>query len=260
MKTRIITAIVAIALVIPFILIGGNLYIAGIGAVALLGFREFYNLNKTHDKIPNIVSILSLVFYYLIIYSDVLVSWNIKDILIFGILAILFPSVMYKKDIYTIKDGFNILGSIILLGFAFNSFIKVRFLGLPLFFYLVTIPAITDTFAYFTGMFMGKHKMCPKISPKKTWEGFVGGLIFGTVIPCFIYFSFISSFDIKIVLLTIILSVIGQYGDLLFSKLKRENDIKDFSNILPGHGGVLDRLDSTIAIFLTYLFLTSILF
>lgn len=114
--------------------------------------------------------------------------------------------------------------------------------------------------AYFLGIRFGKHKMCPKISPKKSWEGAAAGLVFGTIIPCVVYFVIMHSFSFKIVLGTMILSTIGQFGDLIFSKIKRENGIKDFSNIMPGHGGALDRLDSTIVIFMTYILLSGLLF
>lgn len=262
MKTRIISAIIAIIIVLPFVIVGGNLYAFGVGVVALQAFREFYNLTKSHDKMPNVVTILSILFYICIIYSSIcpFLSSNLQNLLIWGSLVVLFPSVIYKKEIYTIKDGFNILGTMLFLGLAFNAFINIRFTGLNLFIYLVSIPMITDSFAYFTGLKFGKHKMSPKISPKKSWEGFFGGMIFGTILPSIIYFNFVGSFDVKVILMTLILSTVGQYGDLLFSKIKRENDIKDFSNLMPGHGGALDRVDSTIAIFLTYILLSSVLF
>ena len=101
--------------------------------------------------------------------------------------------------------------------------------------------------------------MCPNISPKKTWEGMIGGTIFGTIIPLIIYYLFFKEFNFIMVLITFILTIMDQIGDLIFSKLKRENDIKDFSNIMPGHGGALDRLDSTLVIFITYVALSLIL-
>ena len=104
-----------------------------------------------------------------------------------------------------------------------------------------------------TGMFIGKHKLCPKISPKKTIEGSVGGSVIGTAVAVIFYSNLIGKFSIKLVLITLLLSVIGQLGDLFFSKIKRENNIKDFSNIMPGHGGVLDRIDSLTFVIMAYI-------
>ena len=130
--------------------------------------------------------------------------------------------------------------------------------GLFLFIYLFSITILTDTFAYIIGILIGKHKMCPNISPKKSWEGFFAGLIGGSVCASIVYANLIGELSFKIVLVTIMLSIIGQLGDLIFSKIKRENGIKDFSNIMPGHGGVLDRLDSIIIVVITYIILTNI--
>lgn len=116
----------------------------------------------------------------------------------------------------------------------------------------------TDTFAYFTGRFFGKHKLCEKLSPKKTIEGALGGVL-GAVIVVLIY-TYLCPSDtnyIFAVLYAVSASVISQMGDIFFSCIKREHDIKDFGNLMPGHGGVMDRFDSIILTApLTYLFIT----
>ena len=114
---------------------------------------------------------------------------------------------------------------------------------------------VNDIFAYFIGSKFGKNKMCVSISPNKTWEGSIGGLVLGTSSGLIFYKLLIGNITIKVVLITLILSIIGQIGDLIMSRIKRENDIKDYSNIMPGHGGILDRLDSSIFVFITYIFL-----
>ena len=86
--------------------------------------------------------------------------------------------------------------------------------------------------------------MCTKISPNKSWEGAIAGLIGGSIVAIIVYTNLIGEFSIKLVFVTMILSMVGQLGDLVYSKIKRENDIKDFSNLMPGHGGILDRIDS----------------
>lgn len=104
----------------------------------------------------------------------------------------------------------------------------------------------TDTFAYFVGVFFGKHKLCPNVSPKKTVEGAIGGIL-GCLASIVLYFNILG---IKITIYTIIFSIFvsafSMVGDLLASKIKREHHMKDFGNILPGHGGILDRFDSLL--------------
>lgn len=117
---------------------------------------------------------------------------------------------------------------------------------------------LTDTFAYFTGRFLGKHKMCPSISPKKTIEGAVGGVV-GGVLSCVILFAVFDNFFFTVhavsyawvVLVSLILSLVGMCGDLTASVIKRNFGVKDFGNILPGHGGVMDRFDSGLFVLTT---------
>ncbi|MBR0542185.1 MAG: CDP-archaeol synthase [Clostridia bacterium] len=110
---------------------------------------------------------------------------------------------------------------------------------------------LTDTFAYFTGRFLGKHKMCPNISPKKTVEGAIGGVL-GCILSCVILYVIFENkvFEIHslsiwwVIAVSVILSLVGMCGDLTASVVKRNFGVKDFGNILPGHGGVMDRFDS----------------
>ena len=133
--------------------------------------------------------------------------------------------------------------------------------NLYLFIYLIFITIFTDTFAYFTGYFIGRNKMCKSVSPNKTWEGFIGGLVMGTFISTVFYMSAFPSETslMSVIVVTLILSVIGQLGDLLFSVIKRHYGIKDFGNIMPGHGGVLDRLDSILVVMIAFSYLARFL-
>ena len=113
--------------------------------------------------------------------------------------------------------------------------------------------ALSDTFAYFTGSLIGGKKLCPKLSPKKTWAGAIGGAFGGIVGALLVFFIFrnriIVNFPIPVLLfifIGIVASVLTIIGDLFESSIKRKVGIKDMGNILPGHGGVLDRIDSTM--------------
>mgnify|MGYP001078647984 CR=1 FL=1 len=105
---------------------------------------------------------------------------------------------------------------------------------------------INDTMAYITGSLIGKHKLIERISPGKTWEGFLGGLIF-TIATILIINQIFFEFDvISLVIIALVIVLSGTIGDLLESKLKREAGVKDSGNIIPGHGGILDRIDSLL--------------
>ena len=122
---------------------------------------------------------------------------------------------------------------------------------------------MTDAGAYFVGVFFGRHKMNERISPKKTWEGFVGGIVissvfsfgFAMLLAAFNHPLIIGILDLKhwylILILSLIIPMVSTLGDFVFSSVKRYFEIKDFGNLIPGHGGVLDRLDSVMFSFIT---------
>ena len=142
--------------------------------------------------------------------------------------------------------------------YVINSFLAIlliRYGQYGQYYYLLCFlgPWMTDIFAYFTGYFFGKHKLIPEISPKKTIEGSIGGILFCTL--AFLVFGFIVSTQtgtipnyIGLGALGLLVSVLAQIGDLFASLLKREHNIKDYGNIFPGHGGIMDRFDSVIAV------------
>jgi len=112
--------------------------------------------------------------------------------------------------------------------------------------FLTTITAASDTGAYFTGKSFGRHKLCPTISPKKTVEGFVGGLICGTAGAMLVALFLLDGINILLISAALFLAALGVVGDLVESLLKRSAGVKDSGHILPGHGGILDRVDSLL--------------
>ena len=257
MKKRIISAIVMAIILIPLLILGGHFFAAAVGVIAALAYKEIVNLKK--EGYPNIMLFLGFLSLISLVFSNY-VNCSIYlgityQIIAFCILIMLLPVIFFKDNAYTTKDAFYLIGAILLLGISFNTFVILRKRSLPLFVYLLIIPMVTDIFAMLGGKFFGKHKLCPKLSPKKTWEGSIIGLAGGVIISLIFYIIFIGSINITVVMTSIILSIVGQMGDLVMSKVKREHDIKDFSNLIPGHGGILDRLDSVIFVFLTYMFL-----
>lgn len=258
MKKRILSAIIIILLVVPLVLAGGKVFAISVGLLAMLALKEFIDLKKSHTKIPGgliLFSVIMLVILVFFEYEGQGLSYGISHrFLILLLLGYLVPTLFHSKERqYETKDAFYLFGIVIFLGVAFNSLIILRMMNLYLLGYLILIPIFTDTFAYIVGSLIGKRKIAPLISPNKTVEGSIAGTLVGTIIGSIYYYYFIAMDSIIfIIILSLILSIAGQFGDLLFSKIKRENDIKDFSNLIPGHGGVLDRLDSFIFTLLVY--------
>jgi len=262
MKKRLISAIVMLIIVVPIIYIGGDIFKIGVGIVSLLALKEMLDLKKSHKEIPKLVQFISCIAMLLIVLSEfdgysIMFGITYKGIAIL-LLSLLGLSLIYKKNEYTATDALVLIGVIVLIGTAFNTLILVRELGLYKLCYLILIFILTDTFAYIFGMAFGKHKLIPHVSPKKSVEGSVMGTLIATIGASVFYHFLINPINIKVIVGILLLSVIGQIGDLIFSKIKRENNIKDFSNLIPGHGGILDRLDSTIAIMLGYLIFYSL--
>ncbi len=266
MKTRILSAIVALAIFIPIFLVGGTIYHLAIFVLSMQGLREFLNMMETKKEIPLFIKIVSYLFMALFILGTTSVeniTFGIDLRLISGIfLVYLLPVVLYhdsKK--YTVVDAFEIIGSLLFLGLAFKLLIVIRNMSLSLIVFLFLISIFTDTFALVTGMFIGKHKLLEVISPKKTIEGMIGGTLMGVFVSSIFYITVVNpSVDIFALLVTtLFLSILGQFGDLFFSAIKRHYKKKDFSNIMPGHGGVLDRLDSILFIALGFVFFINII-
>lgn len=263
MKQRIISAIVALIIVVPLLILGGKYFALGCALLSVQAMREFLMLKENTNKIPILVQLLVIICTVFLVLSEfdgysIAFGLSYKGIAL-ACLALFLPTIFYKQDAYKTSEAFYLLGCTVLTGLIFNSFILVRNLGLNVFIYLLLITTMTDTFAYVFGSLIGKHKMCPLISPKKSWEGSICGSVMGTFVASMFYHTVISPVTTKIVLITLALTVLGQLGDLFFSKIKRENGIKDFSNIMPGHGGILDRLDSLIIVVLAYIVMFSLI-
>ena len=186
-----------------------------------------------------------------------------------AVFIILMTVMTFSKEL-EVSDVGRILTAIVYVGVCTGSLTMLRHLGVRFVIFLLGITSFTDTFALVFGMALGKHKMAPTISPKKTWEGAIGGTAVATVLGFLIIFLYphfssffhngrvIEFFDgvfgyanfstVGKVLFAIVLSasisICSQIGDLVASKFKRNYGIKDYSQIFPGHGGVLDRFDS----------------
>lgn len=257
MKKRVISAIVALAIFIPLIILGGMWFKVAATILAVLGMREFLNLSGG-EKRPKYVDLILYTLVILLTFMD-------KNRTSYYFLTLLLPmlAVIYcnNNKKYNADDAFKLIGMTILIGTIFHEFTVIREAGIMKFIYLFLITMLTDTYAHLGGSLIGKHKLAPKISPNKTWEGSIIGGIFGTLCAATFYYILVDGTVnvLGLLVITLFLSSLGQLGDLFFSAVKRNHDIKDFSNIMPGHGGVLDRLDSIIFVVIGYILLSGII-
>lgn len=261
MMKRTISAIIMLIIVVPLLLLGGTPYNIGIYLVSLVAMKEFIDIKNSKKEVPIFIKVISYIFLSLIILTNINNDGAVFSIdypYIAGIfLAYLIPTVLYhNRETYSINDAFYFIGGIFFLSTAMLLLISIRSIRLATMLYLILISTMTDTFAYLTGMLIGKHKLLVEISPKKTIEGTIGGTFFGTFIAVVFYYNVISqtvSLPMLIVA-TVFLSIMGQFGDLVMSAIKRYYGKKDFSNLIPGHGGILDRFDSILFVLLSYVF------
>lgn len=277
MLKRTLTSIVLCIVMIPLIYLGGWFY-CGLAMTLsyIAGFEVLKMFDSESGQFKKIKYIAPL-WNSLLVFSYQLFDSDIKAPLLVLIIAILtFLILMILNKNITAKTSIQLVFNFIYTGVLFLCLFVVRLpemsvkginkfneLGLYIIFYLLIIVVSTDVGAYIFGRLFGKRKLCPTISPNKTVAGFIGGLITSLVLGLTYYFL-ISRFvfrtadvvttDIGYVLveiivitvISIVLSLLATLGDLVASKLKRMYDIKDYGFIFPGHGGVMDRFDSTI--------------
>lgn len=265
MKTRVLSAIVALLIVIPILLLGGVVFKIAVAILGAIGFYELMKLKDKDKKMPMLIKIIGMISFLAIVLCNVKVTSNFMvDYRIVSLILFLnlLPLLLYHNNKkYNIEEALFIIGSIFFLGVSFNLLISIRIFDLDYLIFLLLITIFTDTFGLICGKLIGKNKMIPSVSPKKTWEGFLGGTVIGVFISTIFYisaFNYTGSIFILILIVTF-LSVIGQMGDLVFSSIKRHFKTKDYGNIMPGHGGVLDRLDSILFVLLAFSFIMSYL-
>ena len=309
MKQRIITGILMAIILVPLVLVPSEamervfeFVVMLFAVIAMLELLAMYSKEKRIGIPMRIISIILMLFLYLSVTYMASKNLGISSIVTKGIdhinlstafqpvtvllfmLIVLMSGLVFVHD-YNVSDLGKLYIAILYVSLCAGALSVLRLLGIRFIVYLFVITVSTDIFALVFGMLLGKHKMAPNISPKKTWEGAIGGTIVASILGSLliIFYPYVSKlfgfgdvdffknvFDYQklgmfglvlfAILLSISLSISSQIGDLIASKLKRNFGIKDYSNIFPGHGGVLDRFDSAFfasAIFLLFIFVIS---
>ncbi|WP_100330943.1 phosphatidate cytidylyltransferase [Bacillus xiapuensis] len=253
MKQRIVTAVIAAAAFLPIVLYGGWPFVLLTYLMAVIGLGEALRMKKIPLlSAPGTLSVLML--FVLLIperYTKAIVQAGYDKLqLILLMVLLLLVYMVVSKNRFTFEDaGFCTL-SVLYVGFGFHYFMETREAGALFVFFALFITWATDSGAYFIGRSFGRNKLWPEISPKKTIEGSLGGILSAVLIALlFFFFADLQTELPQLLLATAVLSVAGQIGDLAESALKRHFHIKDSGAILPGHGGILDRVDSWLFVF-----------
>lgn len=252
MKTRIISAIVLLPILLLTLYLGGTVLKLNLLFLSLVGIYEFYRaVNGKHLKINYFGYIFTICYYAFLDTEDVMLS--ILMLMVFTLVLFCYAVLTYPKTNITIVST-TLLGVMYVpILFSYVYYVRALDDGL-IYVWLILISAFaTDTFAYFSGLTFGKHKLVPQLSPHKTIEGSIGGII-GAVVTSAIYglivAHYVPTFTHEMIITVIIIvffgSIFSQFGDLTASSIKRYTNIKDFGKLIPGHGGVLDRFDSVL--------------
>lgn len=252
LKTRVITAVVGLAIFIPLILVGHlPLTIAAI-VLGIVAMSEILIMKKMF--LTSFAAIMSYIGVAIIVMPKNWLNWlpsHFTRLTTFYlvVILILLHTVIHKGRFSFDDAGVLVLG-MIYIGMGFNAFIQARAVSFTTLLYGMLIVWLTDSGAYIFGRQFGKHKLAPKVSPHKTIEGSVLGTVFATIVLAIYLLFFHVGYDnyLMMVLATLLLSIFGQFGDLIESALKRYYGVKDSGKILPGHGGILDRFDSMLMV------------
>ncbi|MCL2798687.1 MAG: phosphatidate cytidylyltransferase [Endomicrobia bacterium] len=249
LATRIFTALIGIPVIFACIYFGGIpffIIMAIVSFFCVLEYMAILQKYNPHKIISIIMSVLFFIFLYISQYNDKAV------IAAAVILFVLFAVEVFGKntDMCAVRISVSFLGAFF-LPLALMHMVYIREIpggGMKLIFFIFITVWILDTAAYAFGRMLGKHKLAPNVSPKKTVEGAVAGTVFGilTAVLCrYIFMADVLSLK-EAIILGIIISMVGQFSDLAESLIKRDGQIKDSGTIIPGHGGFLDRFDSYI--------------
>ena len=254
--TRVVSGLVGTILFVAVLLFNKSfpfLINACVSLICILAVHEVFNVIDIKKKL--FVTVPTLIFASILPLFGFGIVWYTIWYLYTGIM---FFNLIRSNGIFNLRDILSIYAMTMLITFSMRLIVEVRnfdpTIGSLYVCYALSVAWLSDTGAYFFGSYFGKNKLCPQISPKKTIEGVIGGIglcVIGSLLIFFIFSKFIFLDQIRVnyfavLAISIVGSSISVFGDLVFSAIKRGYKVKDFGNIMPGHGGVLDRFDSVI--------------
>jgi phosphatidate cytidylyltransferase len=250
-RTRLISGIVLLAITIAVVILGDDLLFGVLLVISMIGLYELYKIVNIHRSLPGILGYICCLSYYILLYFDL--SQYQMMLFIFFLMLLMFAYVFGFPKFSTEQIAVSFFG-LFYVSIMLSYIYQVRILDDGAWIvWLIFIGAWgSDTCAYAVGVLFGKHKFAPKLSPKKSLEGCIGGIV-GAALIGFLYATAIGSYITQLQNPQLIFAIIGaassvisQIGDLAASAIKRNHNIKDYGNLIPGHGGILDRFDSII--------------
>ena len=248
MKKRTFSAVILLGILIGSVFLGYKVFGLVMLIASMLGYHELFQI-KYEERRQNIAMIQLLGYFSLVllVLNDIFFSLDSNLLVVLPILALTIPVVFYRDyDIYNINDAFYIMGCVFFLGFSFHNIVFMAKMDIYKCIFIFLIAFTTDTYAYIGGKLIGRHPLT-EISPKKTVEGSVIGTIMGVLVGGVYYNLAIGGLNfVEIGFICLILTLLSEFGDLVMSSIKRYYHKKDYSNLIPGHGGILDRFDSVL--------------
>ncbi len=241
---RILTALVGIPIVIACIYYGGLAFYIMFFAVVLFSVMEFYSVCKKYNPMNIVGTLVAIVFYL-----SLCTGTYVQEVLILSVF-VLFLFAMFKKSVENVSGKLTVtcFGAFFITWALFHMVLirDIPKYGMHYIIFLFVNIWLLDTGAYFIGKMFGKHKLAPVISPKKTIEGALAGVITAIIVSLAYRHFFLQDVITtkEAIIFALVISFVGQFSDLAESLFKRDCNIKDSGNILPGHGGMLDRFDS----------------
>ena len=261
MKQRTIGAIILLLILISCLIISSKLFGLVMMIIAILGFNEFFNI-KYEDNLNKLkfIKLLGIISLILITLNKTFYMIDMNITILLPILVLSIPIIFYNDNkLYNINDCLYVLGIVYFLGLSFGNIIFLRDTNIAKCIFIFIIAFITDTYAYIGGSLVGRHKFT-SISPNKTIEGSIIGTVMGVLIGTVYYYNVVGNVTLfQCIVLCITLTLLSEIGDLMFSSIKRYFNKKDYSNLIPGHGGILDRFDSVIYVSLGFSLILSML-
>ncbi|MBQ4546699.1 MAG: phosphatidate cytidylyltransferase [Oscillospiraceae bacterium] len=254
MKTRIISAVAGLVLLAAVLLLFETAVLdVAVAVLSVMAVYEMINaVGLSKNKALTAFCAAFAAFFSTEYYRATSSAEGFEEFF-FGLALLIFVLADHKETKAT--DAAFAFMFTVLIPKAFSTILLFRSYGEPISYFLVmmslAVAWLNDTCAYFSGYFFGKRKLCPEISPKKTVEGAIGG-VFGDVIICALLafvFTLITGYSVNwlsFVIFVPVGAIIAIFGDLCASIIKRQTGIKDYGNIMPGHGGIMDRFDSWI--------------
>lgn len=261
MKQRTIGAIILLLILISCLIISSKLFGLVMMIIAILGFNEFFNIKyESNLKKLKFIKLLGIVSLILITLNKTFYMIDMNITILLPILVLSIPIIFYSNNkLYNINDCLYVLGIVYFLGLSFGNIVFLRDTNTLKCIFIFIIAFITDTYAYIGGSLIGRHKFT-SISPNKTIEGSIIGTVMGVLIGTVYYYNVVGNVTLfQCVILCITLTLLSEIGDLMFSSIKRYFNKKDYSNLIPGHGGILDRFDSVIYVSLGFSLILSML-